>query len=495
MAAGQERQELEEITQEVQEDKHIFNISDTPDPELNPVSNNFNIDKYNAYIERLKENLIDFVDKLAQETGKEPTEKIFAEFIVTLDGLQRLVESSSVYPAGQLQSMKHHMERIANGLREDAETISKIRPYLLEEIRKPKYEGKTLEELSVDDKVWGDIVWSAIRAAEEAGTDSGIEETAKLLPLLQSVIPKSHIMPNNSLMNTLQQKPSINAGAFDMVVSKGTKNRKEITNYTIINYESENTGITITNNKLSEYERQVSDAIISLWEQAKEDGVPPIFSTDMIYRAMPGSGDKASAQQRGAITRTIEKLRNLHIYIDATEEMKKRGLIGEKDKFTIDDFYLSAKKAEYIKAKNGGQTISAYIIQSEPIVLMYARMTKQIITIPAKYIAIKKIKRGIISNEIIAMNPDRQAMSGYLIRQIGWMKHDLNNKVASPRSNIILFDTLFRETDTYTESRTQASRNRDFIYSVLDYEIAAGYIISYEKQLKGRSIAGVKIIF
>ena len=117
------------------------------------------------------------------------------------------------------------------------------------------------------------------------------------------------------------------------------------------------------------------------------------------------------------------------------------------------------------------------------------------ITIPAKYIAIKKIKRGIISNEIIAMNPDRQAMSGYLIRQIGWMKHDLNNKVASPRSNIILFDTLFRETDTYTESRTQASRNRDFIYSVLDYEIAAGYIISYEKQLKGRSIAGVKIIF
>lgn len=486
--------EQETFAQEVQKDTYVFNLSDIPDAELDPISNTFNIDKYNAHIEQLKKNMIDFVDKLAQKTNREPSEKVFADFIVTLDGLQKLVESSSAYPIGQLQSMKQHMERIADNLKKDAETLGKIRPYLLKEIQRPEYSGKTLEELLTDSEAWSDIVWSVIRSAEGAKADNGIEETAKLLPLLQSITPTSHIMPNNSLMNTLQQKPAINTGAFDMVVSNATKKRKEITSYTIINYESNDTGITIANNKLSEYERQVSDAVISLWEQAKKDGVPPVFSTDMIYRAMPGSGDKASAQQRGAITRTIEKLRNLHIYIDATEEMKKRGLIGKKGKFTIDDNYLSAKKFEYIKAKNGGQTIgSAYMIQSEPIVLMYARMTKQIITIPAKYIAIKKIKNDIISGEAITMNTERQAMSGYLIRQIGWMKYDKSNKVSNPRSDIILFDTLFKETGTYTESRTQANRNRDFIYSVLDYEKAAGYIAGYEKQLRGRSITGVKI--
>lgn len=393
-----------------------------------------------------------------------------------------------------------------------------IKPFLLEEIKKPEYSGKSISELEcqgidkngslIKDSLWDKAltaVTSTIKQSEQiinnipawlikGITSNDIEETARLLPSLQSIIPKFHTMPNNSLMNTLQQKPAIGAGAFDMIISKGTKNRKEITAYTIINYESEDSKIINTNNKLSEYERQVSDAIISLWEQAKENGVPPMLSIDMIYRAMPGSGDKASEQQKEIITQTIEKLRRLHIFIDATEEMQKRGIIGNDKEFTFNNFYLTATQVN-CRIKNGGQTISAYLIESEPIVLRYAKITKQIITIPAEYIAIKKVKKGIISNESITMNPDRQAMSGYLIRQIGWMKHDINNKVTNPRSNIISFNTLFRETDTCTESRMQLGRNKDFIFSVLDYEVAVGYICGYEKQIKGRSITGVKIFF
>lgn len=408
-----------------------------------------------------------------------------------------------------------HLDKILEQKRKEWELIE---PFLLEEIKKPEYNGKSIYKLEcqgmdengsiIKDSLWNKALTAATAAMKQSEqiindlpawsikgiTSNDIEETARLLPSLQSVIPKSHTMPNNSLMNTLQQKPAINAGAFDMIVSKETKNRKEITAYTIINYESEDSEIASTNNKLSEYERQVSDAIISLWEQAKTDNLLPVFTIDMIFRAMPGSGKNASTQQREAITQTIEKLRRLHIFIDATEEMQKRGIIKDNEEFTLDSFYLTATQAKY-RIKNGGQTISAYLIESEPIVLRYAKKTKQIITIPSEYIAIKKVKKGIISSESITMSSDRQAMSGYLIRQIGWMKHDINSKATNPRSNIILFDTLFKETDTHTENRMQLGRNKDFIFSVLDYEVAVGYICGYEKQMKGRSVTGIKIFF
>lgn len=320
------------------------------------------------------------------------------------------------------------------------------------------------------------------------------QEEYKEDALLYPIKPHSHTMPNNALMNCLQDKSPINAGAFDMVVSNETKRRKEITTYTIIDFNSDDVGLTFKNNSLTEYERQVSDAIISLWEQAKKENIQPIFTADMIYRSMPGGGDKASPQQRGAITRTIEKFRCLRIEIDATEEMIKREKIKAGEQFTINNYYLVATEAKY-KTKNGGQSVTAYRIDSEPIILQYAKMTNQILTIQSKCITIKKIKNNKISNELISMNANRQAITGYILRQIAWMKYDRRIRNINPRSSTILFDTLFEKTDTATNSRTVANRNRDFVYSILDYEIAIGYIIGYEKITTGNKIMGVKIQF
>ena len=330
-----------------------------------------------------------------------------------------------------------------------------------------------------------------------------IKAITEAIPLLQSITPNRHTMPTHALMNALQEgvkhtdgrppAPPINAGEFALTVANPKGRRKEITAYTMIEYNSGETGVTITPTKLSEYERQVSDAIISLWEQAKADKLNPIFTTDMIYRAMPGGGDKASPQQRGAITKAIEKFRKLHIVVDATEEMQRRGKIKPNETVTFDDFYLSARHAEY-KAKNGGQIVSAYKINTEPIILSYARMTNQILTVPAQFIEIQKVKKGRASGELVAMTPDRQAITGYLLRQIAWIKYDRNRKATNPRSDVIKFDTIFADVGIDTSSRTNANRQRDFVYSVLDYEAAAGYITGYERLTKGRSIYGVKII-
>lgn len=343
------------------------------------------------------------------------------------------------------------------------------------------------------------IIQRAKELKAEYDSDSELEKEfeklEKSIPLLQSIIPQNHTMPNNALMNTLEQKPAINEGAFDMVVANERGRRKEITAYTVIDYDPGETGITITDARLTEYERQVSDAVVSLWEEAKKQNLPPVFTTDMIYRSMPGGGDKASPAQKGAITRTLEKFRRLHITVDATEEMQRRGIKGKDGKpiksLTFDNFYLTATHAEY-KVSKGGQTVNAYRIESEPIILTYSKLTSQLLTVPAKYIEIKKVKSGNVTTELVTMTEKRQAMTGYMLRRISIMKRDAKNK-SKHQSHTILFDTLFREAGTTTTDRKQTGLNRNFCFDVLDYWKATGFIKDYQKQTKGRSITGIEI--
>jgi len=336
-----------------------------------------------------------------------------------------------------------------------------------------------------------DILFAFIE--RENPTPETAESIAAKLPLVQGIRPTAHTMPNNALMNTLQQKPAINAGAFDMVVANAKGRRKEITAYTMISYEPGETGLAITEEKLSEYERQVSDAIISLWLAAIKGNVPTFFTADMIFREMPGGSDKASPQQKGAITKAIEKFRRLHIYVDATEEFTKRGIIPNGSKYVFDEYYLNVRR-HTVQIKNGGAIVQGYEILSKPVMLVYAELTKQLLTVPAKYLAIEKVKQGRASRELVTMTADRQAMTGYMLRRIGVMKNDRKNKVQT-QSNVILFDTLFTETGTKTDNRKQTMINRNFCFDVLEYWKVSGFIKGYSKQEKGRSITGIVIEF
>lgn len=348
------------------------------------------------------------------------------------------------------------------------------------------------------------------------------------LPMLQAIVPTKHTMPNNALMNALQsgQKhdngtaptPIIGAGEFDLPVVRDNAKlrRKEITAFTMVSCEADNEELQFIGGKMTEYERQVSDAVISLFLEAQAQKLPPVFTTDMIFRAMPGGGDKASAQQKGAITKAIDKMRRLKVVVDATAELQQRGVIGKDQKFTIDDYYISAAKAEY-KVKNGGQIVAAYKLHAEPPILKYSKATKQLITVDAKYLEVKKVKQGTVSSELVAMTGNRQAMTGYMLRRIAVMKKDLEAAREALRlynirrrkdptleekplaafrkqSDTILFATLFAETGTETTNRDRAMDNRKFCFDVLDYWKATGYIKGYAQQTKGRSITGVAII-
>lgn len=296
-----------------------------------------------------------------------------------------------------------------------------------------------------------------------------------------------------------------------MPVIPATKRQKEITVYVMADYEPEK-GIV---SNLTEYERDVSDAIMSIWEQAKREGKPAAFTTDSLYRAMPGRGERASPQQKGAITKAAEKFLHLYLDIDATDELRKRGVIGAGDTYHVKDYYLRAQ--EHIYKAKGGQPVRAWLMTGEPLILNYAKLTGQLLTVPAQYLAIEKIKQGKASGELVTMNAPRQAMTSYMLRRIAVMKHDLKRAKETMRSynrrrkkdktleelplaafreqsDTILFESLFKATGTESTNREVTRRNREFCFDVLDYWKASGYIRDYQQQTKGRRISGIIII-
>lgn len=309
----------------------------------------------------------------------------------------------------------------------------------------------------------------------------------KMLPTLQSKLPEWHIMPIQKLAAELQHG-IINAGAFDLIVAgKGTKN--EITSYIMATYEQPD-AITMTGKPYTEFDRQVQDAVSSLWEHGHESH---IITPDMVARAMnhKTQTEKISPQFKGAVTKSLEKLRRIYITLDASEEIRKRKITlnGERvDSFKVDDYLLALKG---IEIGAGGKTVKGYLIQSEPLLLTYAKITKQLATVDARLLDIKEVdKKGNATTVSIKSNEARVTVKGYLLRRITVMKNDRTNKKPK-QSNIILFNSLFDETGIPQDSN--ARRIKDYAFQVLDYFKAMNYIKGYTARKNRKSFDAVII--
>lgn len=362
---------------------------------------------------------------------------------------------------------------------------------------------------------------------QENPTPETAESVIATIQIIDGLRPTAHTMPNNALMNALQQKQLIEspegAQGWDLPVANAKGRRKEITVFVMATFDPGNTGITITDAKLTEYERQVSDAVISLWIEAAEQKVDPIFTVDQIFRAMPGGGENPSPNQKGAITKTLEKFNRLHIFMDATEEMRKRGIIADGQKYIVDENYLQWRR-HTVTTRTGKKIAQGYQILGQPIMLTYSKLTKQLLTVPVKNIEIKRLTKDPItgkktpSGELLKMTPERQAMTGYIVRRLAVMEYDYHRAKENKRkydakrrkdpsleekplaafreqSDTILFDTLFTEAGVATANRDRTMDNRNFCFDVLDYQKAIHAIKDYKTQRKGRSITGVKIEF
>lgn len=485
------------------------------DPELDPEAPEFNRQKYRQALSDQTAGLREAAEALYK--GLLPNSEIQAAVknvsaIINAPLFETLGKSINLVS----QYIEDHKEALQEFV-EAAEGARKLHPFILREIE--AYNANSLEAIkprqvlafvSADgepitevngvpiENPFIDLIERAISAKEDFENARSLKRAAEQLsedlPLLQGIIPDKHTMPNNALMNKMQKAPAINSGEFDLIVSGEKGKRKEITTLVKLDYDETQTGTALTCANMTEYERQVSDAVISLFLYGDPSH---LMTADMIYRTMTGqssSSVKAPPGQKAAITKFMNKWSGVRVTVDCSEEMRKRGLTDKNGKpikqFLFDEYYLITRR---VRAKTGSETVTAWQIITMPVILRYCEMTKQLLTVPAKMLDIKEVTTGGHSTTVsVQNNADRIAVKGNLLRKIKTMQGKKHNK--QEWSNIISFDTVLEEIGLQDADKIKRQRIREYIFNCLDYWKAEHFIAGYKQRTKGRAITGVEIV-
>jgi len=297
-------------------------------------------------------------------------------------------------------------------------------------------------------------------------------------------VPDEHIIPNNKLANSLTDEDSFSLSGFDMRVSRrGAK--REIKNATVISYEGAD-NIAISSKKpYTEYDRQVHDAVVSLFADGADSITPA-----MIYRAMNGSrsDDGISQKVLKSIEASVTKMRFINIDIDVAQEVQQRG-ITDADGFPIvgghmkgNLLYILEIEYEYQNA-NGIGHATGYKLKAEPILYSYSRMTGQLATVPSVLLAIQDENGQELRN-----NEQRIVIKGYLLRRIAVMKGKTS------QSNRILLSKIYGLFDS-TKDRKKLQRYKEYAVAVLSFWKRKNFISGFEIVKKRGADFAIDIYF
>ena len=316
------------------------------------------------------------------------------------------------------------------------------------------------------------IIKTVIDAAIKSPNIELADEVRAALPQLSSIIPQKHVMPNNKLANSLT-KDIIDAGAIDLVVSG--RGKTEITTRCILSYEGDNVKLS-GRQPCTEYDRNVADAVTSLFLYGDPSH---IITPATVYRAMIHSTgtETPSPQTLGAVTRSLDKGRFVRVQIDCTQELLRRNASLNGEQITggkVDTYLLPLEKIEVMA---GGKKVTAYKIIKTPVLYDYARLTKQVLTVPAKLLDVPNASN----------TEQRISIKGYLLRRITVMK----GKTA--QSNRILFEKIWDAAGKPDPSPKEAQRIREYTFTVLDYWKKERYIKGYKAVKEGKTYTAVEI--
>lgn len=330
-----------------------------------------------------------------------------------------------------------------------------------------------------DDKESTNSIFEILQSLISDKDDIDPEQVREAIPQLTNIIPQNHLIPNNKLANSLT-KEIIDAGAVDLIVAGKGKN--EITSRCILTYEGDNMTLT-SRQPYTEYDRNVADAVTSLYVYGHESH---IITPATVYREMvhATATETPSPQQIGAVTKSLEKSRFVRVQVDCTDELTKRKLSLNGAPVTggkIDTYLLALRRIDVIA---GGKIIPAYKVLETPILYDYARLTKQILTVPAALLDVRDESGAKIAN-----TERRIAIKGYLVRRISVMK----GKSGKSTSRNIKYETVYADVCEGSLSDKEKRLVREYIPQVLNYWVRQKWIKGYTEILQGKKKIGVEI--
>lgn len=251
------------------------------------------------------------------------------------------------------------------------------------------------------------------------------------------------------------------------VERRGSK--KEINTLLSMSFdELEKAGVIIDAKKLTPFDREVHDAITTLFVEGGND----VMSVEMIYRTMIGKPKaRLAPKQAEAITQSITKMMHTLITIDASQEAKAYGFDNLKYKGNL--LY-----AEMAIASINNNVIEALHVIKEPVLYTYANRTNRIGRVDMKLL-----------DSPINKNEETIILQGYLYRRILAMQHGQNKS--------IVYDTVYKQLSIDAPSaaalRKKKADVRSKIKTLLDYWKKEKFIAGYVENKRGQEMYSVTI--
>lgn len=288
---------------------------------------------------------------------------------------------------------------------------------------------------------------------------------------VMTTAPKEHLTTTDKLSgkafdvenDILYTKKLIAVG----VERRGSK--KQINTLLSMSFEElEKAGVIIDTKKLTPFDREVHDAITTLFVEGGND----VMSVEMIYRTMIGKPTaRVMPKQAEAITQSITKMMHTLITIDASQEAAAYGFDSLKYKGNL--LY-----AEMAIASINNNVIEALHVIKEPVLYTYANRTNRIGRVDMKLL-----------DTPLNKNEETIILQGYLYRRILAMQHGQNKS--------IVYDTIYKQLEIDSPSaaalRKKKADVRSKVKSLLDYWKKEKFIAGYVENKRGKEMYSVTI--
>lgn len=334
-----------------------------------------------------------------------------------------------------------------------SDEIRELKPFLRAELRKPEYEGRTLNDL-----------YEEHTKRQNNGADPSLYEkaleAARALRLASSgeflaVYAESVEFPldkiNTTVWNLLTEGNTPGQIRFNMGKTEEVGNTLSIYAYYAINFDQLEQNVKITK-RLNTFDKRVYCAVNALYAVNKSG-----ISLTQIHYGM-GNRTAPNKTHLAKIYASITKMARAWIFIDNR---------GEADVYNYPHFIYDGAllPLERLTAVVNGQLSNALIHPlREPPLITFAKERKQITTV-----SVKLLQSPLNQTDL------NLAIEDYLIERISHAKH------AHLDSCRILYDTLYKRVNlTGKDKKKQRQRTPEKISAYLRHYVEEDFISRYE---------------
>lgn len=245
--------------------------------------------------------------------------------------------------------------------------------------------------------------------------------------------------------------------------------------------------------ELTPFDRAVHNAVCSLCHSGIES-----FTTEQVYRVLVGDAeahfDNKNNKSKEIIEESLKTLRNRIVGIDFEEEGKYFGislLTENGNEITEVSNYILPLSHVTLLMKNG-KKVEAWNLLSEPPLLSYARIKRQIETIAMEQL-----------NVPLKLTQENIKLREFLLTRIMLIKSKTlrNGKMKKhfENCNIIRFETIYElfnidEKDHSSKAINQRRRLRERCEKMLEFWVNETKMLSNFSSIKEGNIIGYKLV-